>query len=88
MVKPRIVVSKCFFEHTRYDGGIISSDIVKKLEKYCEFIKVCPEVEIGLPIPREPIDIFLIDGNYRLMNKSQSIDLTDKMILFSKNFAD
>lgn len=86
--KPRLVVSKCFFEHTRYDGGIISDKLVKKLSEYCEFVMVCPEVEIGLPIPREPIDVFFIDNEYRLMNKSQSIDLTEKMNAFSENFAE
>ncbi|MEN3042135.1 MAG: DUF523 and DUF1722 domain-containing protein [Fervidobacterium sp.] len=85
--KPKLVVSRCFFEHTRYDGGMISSDIVKELEKYCDIIRICPEVEIGLPIPREPINVFLINGQYHLMNKSQSVDLTEKMIYFSKNFA-
>jgi uncharacterized protein YbgA (DUF1722 family)/uncharacterized protein YbbK (DUF523 family) len=87
-IKPKLVVSRCFFEHTRYDGGIISSEIVKKLEKYCDFIKVCAEVEIGLPIPREPIDVFLIRNELRLMNKTMSQDLTDKMISFSHKFAD
>ncbi|MCX7654601.1 MAG: DUF523 and DUF1722 domain-containing protein [Fervidobacterium sp.] len=85
--KPKLVVSRCFFEHTRYDGGMISSDIVKQLEKYCDITRICPEVEIGLPIPREPIDVFLINGQYHLMNKSQSMDLTEKMIYFSRNFA-
>ncbi|ODN30092.1 YbgA family protein [Fervidobacterium thailandense] len=85
--KPRLVVSRCFFEHTRYDGGIISDDLLKKLEKYVDFIKVCPEVEIGLPTPREPIDVFLIDGEIRLLNKTLSVDLTDRMLEFSRKFA-
>lgn len=84
---PRLVISRCFFEHTRYDGGIISDKLVKKLSNFCEFITVCPEVAIGLPIPREPIDVFFIDNEYRLMNKSQSVDLTEKMNTFSENFA-
>lgn len=85
--KPTLVVSKCFFEHTRYDGGIISDKLVNKLVDYCEFITVCPEVGIGLPIPREPIDVFFINNEYRLMNKSQNVDLTEKMNTFSENFA-
>ncbi|WP_448375882.1 YbgA family protein [Fervidobacterium sp.] len=86
--KPKIVVSRCFFEHTRYDGGIISSDVVKKLEKYCEFVRICAEVEIGLPIPREPIDVFSINNELKLMNKSRTVDLTDKMLSFANSFAD
>ncbi len=85
--KPRLVVSRCFFEHTRYDGGIISDDLIKRLEKYADFVKVCPEVEIGLPIPREPIDVFLIDGKIRLLNKTMNADLTDRMFEFSRKFA-
>lgn len=85
--KPHLVVSRCFFEHTRYDGGIISSNLIKALEKYCEFEKVCPEVEIGLPIPREPIDVFLIGEEYKLMNKSRTVDLTDKMDTFADLYA-
>ena len=85
--KPNLIVSRCFFEHTRYDGGIISSDIVKKLENYCNFVTICPEVEIGLPIPREPIDVFLINNDYKLMNKSHNIDLTEKMLSFANKFA-
>ncbi|MEJ5257501.1 MAG: DUF1722 domain-containing protein [Fervidobacterium sp.] len=86
MPKPKIVVSRCFFEHTRYDGGIISSEIVKKLEKYCEFVRVCPEVEIGLPIPREPIDVFLINNELKLLNKARTVDLTNKMYNFADGF--
>lgn len=85
--KPRLVISMCFFKHTRYDGGIISSDLVKALEKHCEFVKVCPEVEIGLPIPREPIDVFLVNDEYKLMNKLQTIDLTEKMNNFAKEYS-
>jgi len=87
-LRPKVVVSRCFFEHTRYDGGIISSDVVKKLEKYCDFVRVCAEVEIGLPIPREPIDVFLINNELKLMNKSRTVDLTDKMLSFANDFAD
>jgi uncharacterized protein YbbK (DUF523 family)/uncharacterized protein YbgA (DUF1722 family) len=87
-LRPKVVASRCFFEHTRYDGGIISSDVVKKLEKYCDFVRVCAEVEIGLPIPREPIDVFLINNELKLMNKSQTVDLTDKMLSFANDFAD
>lgn len=86
--RPTIIVSRCFFEHTRYDGGIISSDVVKKLESYCDFVRVCPEVEIGLPIPREPIDVFLINNELKLLNKSKTEDLTEKMLSFANNYAD
>ena len=67
-VKPRLVVSKCIeFDHCRWNGMIISSDVVKLLRPHVEFIPVCPEVEIGLGVPREPIRIALRDGQPRLL---------------------
>jgi hypothetical protein len=56
--KPIIVVSKCLeFEKVRYNGQVMPSQTVKDLIPFVEFIKVCPEYEIGLGVPREPIRI-------------------------------
>lgn len=54
--KPVVVASKCLgFEATRYNGGIIHSDFVQKLKDFVEMKLVCPEVAIGLGVPRPPI---------------------------------
>ena len=63
--KPKILVSKCIeFDSCRYNGQMISSDFVKKLKKFVDFKPVCPEVEIGLGIPRNPIRIVEKKGIY------------------------
>jgi len=85
--RPRLLVSRCFFEYTRYDGNTISNDLVKRLGKYCDMVRICPELEIGLGVPREPIDVFSIGDELRLMNKGCTIDLTERMVTFSKDFA-
>ena len=54
--KPRIVVSRCLgFDHCRYNGDVIKDDFVEALTPFVEYITVCPEVEIGLGVPRKPI---------------------------------
>ena len=54
--RPIVVVSKCLeFDKVRYDGQVIHSRIVRDLEPFVDYIKVCPEVEIGLGVPRETI---------------------------------
>ena len=54
--KPRIVVSKCLeFDKCRYNGLSINDSIIRSLKDYVEFIPICPEVEIGLGTPRDPI---------------------------------
>jgi uncharacterized protein YbgA (DUF1722 family)/uncharacterized protein YbbK (DUF523 family) len=62
-VRPSIVVSKCLeFANCRYDGSMISDDFIKKLKKYVDFIPLCPEMEIGLPTPRQALRIIEKEG--------------------------
>ena len=87
--KPVVVVSKCItFEPVRWNGQIIASDFVEKLKPYVDFVPVCPEVEIGLGIPRDPIRIVLVNGEKRLLQPATGLDFTDKMKRFSESFLD
>ena len=86
LVKPNILISDCFFEAVRYNGAYISDDFVKSLSKFVNVITVCPEVSIGLGIPRDPILIQKKDDSLRLIQPSTGLDLTDKMTAFSKSF--
>lgn len=84
---PNLVVSKCIeFESCRYNGLIIASPIIKKLKDYVNFIPVCPEVEIGLGIPRDPIRLVEINGEINLIQPSKDLNLTQSMEEFSSSF--
>lgn len=86
-VKPRLIVSKCIgFEACRYNGLIIRSEFVEKLKEYADFHPVCPEVEIGLGIPRDPIRIIELEGELRLYQPETGLDITDEMKKFTQNF--
>lgn len=86
-IKPIIVSSKCIeFEYCRYNGNIISSDIVRLMKDYMEFKPVCPEVEIGLGIPRDPIRIVKQNSNLQLIQSSTGRDITGNMYDFADNF--
>lgn len=88
-MRPRIVVSKCIeFEHCRWNGLSISSEFVRKLEGFVEFVMVCPEVEIGLGVPRDPIRVVRSENGPRLIQPTTSRDLTDEMVSFSERFLD
>lgn len=85
--RPKIVISKCIeFEACRWNGAMIKSHIVEKIKDYVDFYPVCPEVEIGLGIPREPIRVIELDGELRLYQPSTERDLTQIMENFSRNF--
>ncbi|MGB9941126.1 YbgA family protein [Methanosarcina sp.] len=86
-VRPKVVVSRCLgFDHCRYNGDIISSPIVANLTEYVDFLPVCPEVEIGLGVPRDPIRIVLEDGGQRLIQSGGSRDVTEVMEAFCTDF--
>lgn len=83
--KPKILVSKCLgFAPVRWNGAIIEDDIIKKMREYVEFIPVCPEVEIGLGVPRDPIKIVKKGNTYRLIQDKTGKDITLLMENFSK----
>jgi len=84
--RPRVVLSKCInLEHTRYDGGIIKDEFALKLGKFVDYIPVCPEVEIGLPIPRDPI--IIVKGSKDILFQTKTgNNLTEKMERFSNSF--
>jgi uncharacterized protein YbbK (DUF523 family) len=85
--KPVVVVSRCItFEPVRWDGRIIASEFVEKLKPYVRFVPVCPEVEIGLGVPRSPISIVLVNGERRLLQPSTGLDFTEKMNSFAESF--
>jgi len=88
-VRPTIVVSKCIeFAQCRYNGLMVSSDVVKALMPYVDFVPVCAEVEIGLGVPRDPIRIASSAGGLRLLQPSTGADVTDVMVRFASSFLD
>ena len=88
-MKPRIVVSKCIeFEHCRWNGLSISSEFVRKLADFVEFIQVCPEVEIGLGVPRDPIRVVRSKEGPLLIQPSTGRDVTADMVSFAERFLD
>ena len=85
--KPVVVVSKCLeFEACRYNGERISSSFIERLEPHVRFRPVCPEVEIGLGTPRDPIRIHLQGERKVLYQPSTRKHLTQDMNAFSEQF--
>lgn len=85
--KPRICVSRCLgFEACRYDGQMNSQDFIEKLKGEVEIITVCPEVQIGLPIPRESLRIIKEKEELYLIQPKTGGDFTKDMVEFSKEF--
>ncbi|HSR41407.1 MAG TPA: DUF523 and DUF1722 domain-containing protein [Longimicrobiales bacterium] len=90
-VRPRVVVSECLgFAAVRYNGQILRSRFVDALREHVEFVQVCPEVGIGLGVPRDPIRVVEAPSGdareRRLVQPSTDRDLTEDMRSFSAGF--
>lgn len=89
-VRPRLVISECLgVKRCRYNGDIIEDPFIEGLKKHVEIMSVCPEVEIGLGVPRDPIRLVADpDGRHDvlLIQPSTGRDLTEKMKAFASRY--
>ena len=85
----RLGISSCLLgEAVRYDGGHKrDAYLVETIGRLVEWVPVCPEAELGLGTPREPIrlvsDAGRTDG-VRLVGRS-GVRLTDRMRRFARS---
>ena len=77
----RVGISACLLgERVRYDGGHKrNAFLVDELGQRVEWVAVCPEVELGLGVPRPPMDLVRVGDEVRLLVASTGEDLTDSM---------
>jgi uncharacterized protein YbgA (DUF1722 family)/uncharacterized protein YbbK (DUF523 family) len=78
----KIGISSCLVgENVRFDSGHKKNAFITGvLKDYFEFVPFCPEVEIGLGIPREAIRLVTIDDDVRCIGtKNKDLDVTDQL---------
>ncbi len=90
--RPRIVVSRCLdLDACRYDGAVVPAPFVRLLAEHAELVPVCPEMAIGLGVPRDPVRIVVEEADAgragRLVQPSTGRELTAEMTSFAAAFA-
>jgi uncharacterized protein YbgA (DUF1722 family)/uncharacterized protein YbbK (DUF523 family) len=77
----RLGVSSCLLgEAVRYDGGHKHDRfLTETLGRHVEWVPVCPEVEIGLPVPRDTLRLVGTPDAPRLVQEKTGEDLTARM---------
>lgn len=76
-------VSSCLLgAEVRYDGSHKRDRfITEQLANYLDFVPICPEVAIGLNIPRPPIRLVWDEGQVRVRSvRDSSVDVTQAMV--------
>jgi uncharacterized protein YbbK (DUF523 family) len=76
-------VSSCLLgERVRYDGGHKNNPLIKNtLSRYFEFRPFCPEVTVGLGVPREAVQLVVVNNAVRCVGTlSPKLDITEQLI--------
>ena len=88
-IRPIVVVSKCLdLDACRYNGQFIRVPFIRALQRHVEIRPVCPEVEIGLGTPRDPIRIVVVGKTRHLVQPATGRDVTGIMEKFTRTFLD
>ena len=87
IVKPIVVISNCLeLKACRYNGELIPNSFIKNLKPFVIYKPICPEIEIGLGVPRDPIKIISKNDKQNLVQPSTGNDYTNVMNDFAKKF--
>ncbi len=88
--RPRIGISSCLLgQQVRYDGGHKFDRYINgTLGEYFEFVPVCPEVAIGLGVPRPPIHLVQTRKGLRALGvRDPDLDVTDRLHAYADSMA-
>ena len=82
---PRVGISRCLLgDAVRYDGGHKRQPVlIDALGPHVEWVPVCPEVEMDMGTPREPIDLVRRGEEVRAVGVVSGRDWTGPMTAFS-----
>jgi uncharacterized protein YbgA (DUF1722 family)/uncharacterized protein YbbK (DUF523 family) len=86
MEKIKLGISTCLLgENVRYDGGHkLDRFLTDTLGQYVEYIPVCPEVECGLPVPRESMHLEGNPESPRIITSRTKQDMTERMVSWAE----
>ena len=84
--KPLLAISSCLLgQNVRFDGAHKRDNwLVNELGRYIDYRPFCPEVAIGLGIPRPPIRLVGTVENMRAVGvKNPDLDVTERLRTFA-----
>ncbi len=82
-----LIVSACFGpDRCRYDGETLSCPHLTAILSSAQVRFVCPELAIGLGVPRDPIRLIFDGARFRMVQTGTNRDLTEAMERFCHEF--
>ena len=84
--RPKIGISACLLGNAvRFDGGHKRDPFLTNiLGQFVEWLPICPEVELGMTIPREPVRLIASRAGTHMIAERSGKDWTDEMNDFAR----
>jgi uncharacterized protein YbgA (DUF1722 family)/uncharacterized protein YbbK (DUF523 family) len=87
--RPKLFVSRCLgFDACRYNGLKLLDESVERLKTHADIITACPEVAIGLGVPRNPIRIVQEKGQRLLYQPADEKEYSGPMSRWVAEYLD
>jgi len=86
----RVGISSCLLgQKVRFDGGHKrDSFLVETFGRWVEWVAVCPEVEVGMGIPRPSVRLERHGGELRMVDRKLGDDWAERMRAYSRRRVD
>lgn len=86
----KLGISACLTgKEVRYDGGQKrDSFLIDTFGRFVDYVPVCPEVECGLGVPREPMRLEARGAETRLVRRLDGQDMTDQLVEWAERRLD
>jgi len=86
----KIGISSCLLgRRVRYDGGHKLDVFLRDtLGRFVTYVPVCPEVECGMPVPREAVRLVGDPDSPRLVTQKTNRDMTGQMLTWAERKLD
>ncbi|EKQ57176.1 MULTISPECIES: DUF523 and DUF1722 domain-containing protein [unclassified Clostridium] len=85
--KPNIFISKCLgFDSCRYNGQMITDAFVEHLKPFVNIKTSCPEMSIGLEVPRDSLRVVFQNDELKLYQPKTQKEFTKEMYEFSESY--
>ena len=84
--KPLIAVSACLTgQKVQHNGKAAElQTLSKEWSKHFDLLSICPEIEIGMKVPRPATRLVKENDKLKLVTQENSMDYTDRMLEYSQ----
>jgi len=83
----KLGISSCLLgNNVRYAGdNKLDQYVIDTFGRFVEWVPICPEVEAGLSVPREPMQLVSDNSRTRLITIKTQQDRTDPIVRWTEN---